>query len=177
MHPTSAVSNPIPKELQFRFFYHFWHLRKELILFAKWIGSKWNRFLSRNRFPLWNWFLVLNWFLSCNQLISVSVISKYYIWAEYQAYLIVILLKLCQFELRNYNMVLYHWAISLQESIHLEELIHHLESTLQKESIPWQESNPLRESILVLSIPSNKALKNWDSQFLFFWNQYSTSLE
>ena len=31
----SAVSNPIPKELQFRFFYHFWHLQKESILFAK----------------------------------------------------------------------------------------------------------------------------------------------
>ena len=51
----TAISNLIPKQIQFQFFYHFFL-----------------HFYTYN----WNWFLILNLFLSCNQLRSVSGILE-----------------------------------------------------------------------------------------------------
>ena len=53
---------------------------------------------------------------------------------------------------------------------------HFKESILLKESIPLKESILLKESIPVPPIPSTKAKRNWDSQFLFLRNRLSTRL-
>ena len=73
----SAVSIPIPKESQFRFFGHFWHFLKESIPFAKGIVFKRNRFLCRNRFLMWNWFLFWNWFIINFVILNQNLVLKF----------------------------------------------------------------------------------------------------